>query len=168
MKCNTIARMIISRQAGDPPSGGRWCQNWKPETRLESGVKGKVQRKSSVVTSLAVWFEQIQTVIKKNVFCKGWLDQEYEAQAPRRRHPHIWWKGIFPLYVVNTNVVEHNDDDDLLQVEWQTDSRVGSRKNIQHRAGGGDVKVKIFFPIGFIYNNEAIILYPGDFNSCLF
>ena len=43
-------------------------------------------------------------------------------------------------------MVEHNDDDDdLLQVEWQTDSRVGSRKNIQHRAGGGDVKVKIFF-----------------------
>ena len=43
-------------------------------------------------------------------------------------------------------MVEHNDDDDgLFQVEWQTDSRVGSRKNIQHRAGGGDVKVKIFF-----------------------
>ena len=42
-------------------------------------------------------------------------------------------------------MIEHNDDDDgLFQVEWQTDSRVGSRKNIQHRAGGGDVKVKIF------------------------
>ena len=29
------------------------------------------------------------------------------------------------------------------QVEWQTDSRVGSRKNIQHKAGGGDIKVFI-------------------------
>ena len=34
-----------------------------------------------------------------------------------------------------------SDEEDIYQVEWQTDSRVGSRKTLQHRAGGGDVKV---------------------------
>ena len=35
------------------------------------------------------------------------------------------------------------DEKKWFQVEWQTDSRVGSRKNIQHKAGGGDIKVFI-------------------------
>ena len=58
-------------------------------------------------------------------------------------------------------MVEHNDDDDgLFQVEWQTDSRVGSRKNIQHRAGGGDVKVESFFQLGSFTIMRQLFFIP--------
>ena len=60
------------------------------------------------------------------------------------------------------DVGEDEDDDvdkeGICQVEWQTDSRVGSRKNIQHRAGGGDVKV-VFIKIMIFIMFLMLILY---------
>ena len=94
-------------------------------------------------------------------FAPGGFNEEYETQASRRRRPYLWRKGDLPIFLLLCSIltfdydVGEDEDDDvdkegICQVEWQTDSRVGSRKNIQHRAGGGDVKVILMILIMII------------------